>query len=423
MTATPLLVGIDIGTTACKAAVVSLDGKERSHARVAMPWTATPTGGQLDAATLVEVALRAASRALDTTPDGPVVAVGVTSMAETGVLLDGAGKSVAPAIVWHDSRGTDEVGHLRREVGDARFRAVTGLPLDALCSAAKYLWLRRHHAGSERGRRWLNVAEWVVHRLGGDQVSERSLASRTGWLRLADASPWVEGLQSCGAPPGLLADVVGAAAPAGSVTFGPPRLRGAVLTVGGHDHLCGAVGAGATRPGDVYDSCGTAEALVAAVSPPVERHTVAAAVEGGVTIGWHVLGDRHALLAGLRAGAAYDRVLRALGIDEVAGTALDRAAGAGDVTWPEARQWRDALEHVAGCARNRLNIIEAIAGETTRLVVAGGWTHSAALLTVKRQRLGAFERPPVTEAGARGAALLAAVAAGHHATIEELPSP
>ena len=42
-----------------------------------------------------------------------------------------------------------------------------------------------------------------------------------------------------------------------------PGHRGAVLTVAGHDHLVAGVGVGAIAPGDVLDSCGTAEAFVA----------------------------------------------------------------------------------------------------------------------------------------------------------------
>ncbi|HEV2917985.1 MAG TPA: hypothetical protein VG673_01905, partial [Actinomycetota bacterium] len=42
---------------------------------------------------------------------------------------------------------------------------------------------------------------------------------------------------------------------------------------------------------------------------------------------------------------------------------------------------------------------------------------------VKRALLGSFDWPPVTQAGARGAALLAGVAAGDFAGIDDLPDP
>jgi glycerol kinase len=59
----------------------------------------------------------------------------------------------------------------------------------------------------------------------------------------------------------------------------------------------------------------------------------------------------------------------------------------------------------------------------SRHVVAGGWAHDAAYAAVKEEQLGPFERPPVTEAGARGAALLAGLAAGIYGSVDELPAP
>jgi sugar (pentulose or hexulose) kinase len=67
--------------------------------------------------------------------------------------------------------------------------------------------------------------------------------------------------------------------------------------------------------------------------------------------------------------------------------------------------------------------IESVAGPTRRLVASGGWARDRAVRTVKRELLGPFEQPPVTEAGARGAALLAGVAAGVFPGTDELPRP
>src|SRR6266511_113898 len=108
----PLLVGIDLGTTTCKAVVVSAGGAELAHNTVPTPWRAVPSGAETDPRVLVDAALGAAERALARTPDGPVLAVGVTSMAETCALLGADGEPVAPAIAWHDLRGQDEAAAL-----------------------------------------------------------------------------------------------------------------------------------------------------------------------------------------------------------------------------------------------------------------------------------------------------------------------
>jgi sugar (pentulose or hexulose) kinase len=91
-----LLLGIDMGTTWCKAAVVTPDGGELAHHRVPLPWQAVPTGAEIEPRRLLQVALAAAGGSLDRAPAGRVVGVGVTSMAEAGALLDAADRPVAP---------------------------------------------------------------------------------------------------------------------------------------------------------------------------------------------------------------------------------------------------------------------------------------------------------------------------------------
>ena len=68
-----------------------------------------------------------------------------------------------------------------------------------------------------------------------------------------------------------------------------------------------------------------------------------------------------------------------------------------------------------------LRATEEIAGPHRRIVVTGGWARDEAVRASKA-RLGAVEAPPVVEAGARGAALLAGVAAGLFASVDDLPS-
>ena len=109
---TDLLLGIDVGTSACKAAVVDADGAERAHGQAPTPWRKVPTGAEIDPDALLDAALEAASDALAAAPEGRVRGIGVTGMAETGVLLDGRGEPLAPAIAWHDARGGAEAAAL-----------------------------------------------------------------------------------------------------------------------------------------------------------------------------------------------------------------------------------------------------------------------------------------------------------------------
>ena len=109
-----------------------------------------------------------------------------------------------------------------------------------------------------------------------------------------------------------------------------------------------------------------------------------------------------------------ERLLASLRADRTDLAALDADAIAlpmgvdGD---SPAHRWRTALEEVTDEAATIHDAMSAVSGPHRRLVVTGGWSHSAGLIAVKRRRFGELVLADVDEAGARGAALLAARAA------------
>ncbi len=437
------LVGIDVGTTMTKAAVVGPDGEEISWGSVPTPWRAVPSGAEADPGDLFDAAMRAMSAALEAALEGRVVGVGVTSIAETVVFLGRDGSPATASIVWHDTRGAEEAQELAGELGRDAFTERTGLPLSSMCTLSKLAWLHRH--GAPQPHRVLNVADWVVHRLGAEQVAEASLASRTGALSLAERSWWVEALELVGAQPGLFPPVVGAGQFVGRANgVVPPRLRGAALASAGHDHLCVAAGSGATGPGQLLDSCGTAEGMVRAMEP-LPGPELRRVVEAGLSAGWHTLPGKYALLGGQTLGLVLDRVLALLGVDggEPLAT-LDCQArgvsagllrlvqehpysdpsivGIGPEACPAAL-WSAALDAVSEGARRLVENMESIAGPTEEVVLTGGWVRCAGLRRRKKQMFRKVKWPTVAEAGARGAALFGGVAAGLFGGPEAFPQP
>lgn len=410
-----LFVGLDVGTTASKAVVFTRDGEPVASGRTTTPWMVTASGAELDANALLDATKSAVAEALTDCPPGPIGGLGVASLAESGVLLDGRGEPVAPVIAWHDTRDSAELESLRAAVGAQDFSATTGLPLRQQWSLTKHRWLVDNVPSTGSAVRRLNVAEWIVRGLGGEEAGEQSLASRTGWLRLAERDWWEDTLAWSGADQSLMPPLVTAGTPLGRVgaEAGLPRLTGAVLTVAGHDHQAAVVGAGADGSGDELDSCGTAEALVRTVAPGLSPDVVAGLARAGITTGWHAVADHWCLLGATQGGLTLQRILALLGKDRSDLPALDAEAIAlpipADGDSP-AHLWRAALEEVTEQAADIHDAMSAVAGPHRKLVVTGGWSRSAGLLAVKRRRFGDLTQADVSEAGARGAALFAAKA-------------
>jgi sugar (pentulose or hexulose) kinase len=446
---TELLVGLDVGTTSSKAVVFDAAGAVVAMGRAPTPWTPVEPAGpvgtpgtEMAADALLGSAVTAISQALADAPEGRIAGLGVTSMAESGVLLDAHGQPVVPVIAWHDARDAAEVERLGRDLGADRFSVTTGLPLRSQWSLTKHRWQRNGNHEVRRAVRRLNVAEWIVRGLGGDEGSDLSLSSRTGWLDLSARRWWPEALDWSGASESLFPPLVTSGTALGRVSAdaGLPRLIGAVLTTAGHDHQAATVGAEAAGPGDQLDSCGTAEAVVRTVPAGFSPEGVVQLARGGVTVGWHVLDGYWALLGATQGGLVLQRVLAVLGGGEALPT-LDLAAmaaspdavsialddssrvtisGLGDGVMAGA-VWRAALEEVAGQIYRIHQSMSDVVGPHRHLVVVGGWSRSAGFMQVKERVFGALSRPHVVEAGARGAALLAGLAAGTYSGPGDFP--
>jgi sugar (pentulose or hexulose) kinase len=387
-----LWLGLDVDTTAVKAAVFDAGFELVSHGRAPTPWR----GSELDPDELLAAAIEASERALE---GRRVAGVGVASMAETGVLTDDALRPVVPSIAWWDERGAGEAAELADALPD--FSERTGQPPSAMCTLAKYAWMRRNWPDAERGTRWFNVAEWIVLGLGGEPRPEASLASRTGFYDLHTGRAWAPAMTWVGAPATLAPPHAPAGTPLGNVGEVAPHgeatgaamprtvvsqltgAEGARLAVGGHDHAAAAVGAGAAGEGDVLDSCGTAEAILRATAP-LDPATVGRAVAEGFTVGRHALPGRHVLQGATWSGEKLQAVID----------------GYGD----HSTEYEAALEEVGAAGADILARMESLAGPYPRLVLTGGWSDRPEVRAMKRRHLGAFEHVDGGFAGCRGAA-------------------
>jgi sugar (pentulose or hexulose) kinase len=440
---TDVVIGMDIGTTSAKAVARSLSRRGAPYVEQPTRWRTSSRGQtEIDPYRLLDMAVELIGRVVREAESawGPVRVrgLGVTGMAESGVLLDAAGRPVAPVIAWFDHRGGHEIEQAGREVPEfaAVFECATGLPWSSQASIAKLLWLRASGCPAGPASTWLSVPEWIVFGLGGEMVREPSLASRTGLIDQGTGELWPAAAAVAGLPARILPDERPAGFPAGYLRHDgvDSRAAGAVLTVAGHDHPVAAIGAGVVEKDELFNSSGTADVLARCVPGTLAETQRQAVVSAGWSFGRHVLPDTSLLLAGVSGGLLLRRVLAALGAESGdARAALDRAgllvgdlpAGlsvTGDGRTQDdvvlriqdgatpASVWMAAVRYTADQARLLLDDIEKIVGPHRRAVAAGGWTRMASVRAVKAAAIRAVSFSPVVQPGVTGAALLAAFA-------------
>jgi xylulokinase len=452
-----LLLGLDVGTTAIKALLFDA---ELGHS-VALGQVATviqyPGEGrsEFDPASLWSGVAAAIRQALAGHDAAAVAGIAVATMGEVGVPLDSQGEPCYPAITWFDRRSVEFLPWWEEQIGVERTYQITGQVLHHMYGALKMQWLRRHEPAMwSRVRRWLSVEDYITWQLARVAVTDYSIAGRTLLFDQASAQWSEELLAATGLSRQLMPEAVPSGTVVGAVTAAAAAAtglrEGTPVIAGGHDHLVGALAAGAARPGIVLDSAGTAEGILLTLPRYTPRPAL---LEAGFSTYRHVVPDHFVVVAGqhgagglinwlidrLYAGDAGERPYAQAFADAASvpvgagglfclphlrGSRVperdlrSRAAFVGLVDGHDrGHLMRAALESLGYWLKGSLDVLCAAAGiEVAQLVVIGGATRSPLWLQIKADCTNLpLAVPQVPEAVALGAALLAGVGAGIYA--------
>ncbi len=265
------LVGIDVGTTNTKTVIFDVEtgciqavGSSRTITRHPVPeWS------EFDAEDIwgtVLQSIRAAVQQCDR-PER-IRAISVASMGESAFPVDAGGTVLCPAIAWYDMRTAAEAEQWESMAGRERVFTITGHIPRPTFGVNKLLWLRNHApAAFERIAHWLSIEDFVLWKLSGSFATDYSIASRTMLFdqrTLTWSAPLIEqtGLSTAWFPPAFPGGTaIGTVSREVAEQIGlPPQT---IVSTGGHDHLCGALAAGVTRPGHLLESIGTASVIMA----------------------------------------------------------------------------------------------------------------------------------------------------------------
>ncbi|HEY3329704.1 MAG TPA: FGGY family carbohydrate kinase [Capsulimonadaceae bacterium] len=443
MTDTSWVIGIDLGTGGCRACAVDARGAVLACCDAPYP-TSTPLPGwaEQNPGDWYDAAVTAL-RALLSSPNVPstkVAAIGLTSAAHIGVLLDDAMQPVRPAILWQDQRTVAEVAELELAAGEEILRQTyqavsTGWTLPHLC------WVRKNEPDA-----WGRVAhielskDYLLRRMTGARTTDPGTAL-SSQLYDATTGTWSDPL--CG-----LAGTSTAALPAiqpndsigGHVTAqfavatGLPE--GIPVIVGGLDSATELIAAGATRPGDAVIRLASAGGVQVVVAGPEPNRRLITYPHATGT-GWY----RQAGTSTCATAVKWARDIFAPGMsfaewDELAATS---PAGANGVFFEphlageRAPYWdptlrgrisglslsvsaadiaRAVYEGTAYSIRDALTLLDSEISPATTLSVVGGGAKSRLWTSVLAAVLNRPVRPLPEAHSAAGAAMLALGAVG-----------
>jgi len=419
-----VIAGLDVGTTAVKALLVSEHGDVLTRAERPYPLS-TPQPGWAeqdpdDWARAAEQALAELGHA-----DPP----GFSGQMHGLVCLDAKGRVIRPAILWNDQRTQAECEEIEARVGPERLIELTGNRALTGFTAPKLLWLRRHEPDSyARISSILLPKDYVRLRLTGERAIDAADASGTLLFDVRRRRWSDEMLDALELPAAWL-----------------PPVRESTEIGGAGDQAAGALGVGVCGPGPLSIVLGTSGVVFAALptyrpEPRARLHTFCHALPDT----WYAMGvmlSAAGSLSWLRdhiAGGSYE------GLTEEAAQWPPGSEGllfqpylAGERT-PHAdpgaraafvglslRHGRGALaravlEGVAYGLRDSLELVRTLGVDVGVARISGGGARSRLWLRILASVLDLpLERTAAAEGAAFGAALLGGISRGTFADAEE----
>jgi xylulokinase len=269
-------LGIDIGTSGCKAVVFDEDGcKVSSSYREYNIISKYPGWAELDTDEVISKCFEVISEAAKAAEAGSVKGIGISSQGEAFTLVDKDGKALCNALVSSDIRANDLIGSWTEEFGEEKLYKITGHTPHPMFSLFKLLWIRKNDPGIwERASRILCFEDLLQFRLGIKNPSMGwSLAGRTMLFDVVNHK-WDSSLLS---KTGVRIEQLSTPLRSGSIAGYVYKDVATALNLtdqtfvvaGGHDQTCSGLGAGAVEPGIAVYSSGTVECITPAFSKPV----------------------------------------------------------------------------------------------------------------------------------------------------------
>jgi xylulokinase len=257
------LMGIDVGTTGCKAASFSDTGELLSFAYeeydVLRP---APGRAEMNPQEVWKRIARVIRSAAAGSSGAGIQAVSVSSLGEAVVPVGPRKEILGPSILNFDARGEEYLDGLREKLGPEELYRLNGNTLANGYTLPKLLWLRDHEKDMYRKTsKFLHWGSFVSFMLGAEPTIDYSLANRSllfdmerlCWSQQIAERAGID-LDKLPRPVASATQIGRVSAPAAEETGLP---AGVPVVSGAHDQCCNAVGAGVVGGGSAMCGMGT----------------------------------------------------------------------------------------------------------------------------------------------------------------------
>lgn len=274
------LLGVDVGTSSIKAAVINAEGKLLGISNSSYQLIHDQPGyAQIDTESMWEAyikCLRLLFQGKNIDPQ-KVVGIGISSLCPGLAAIGQDGEVLVDPIIYSDRRSIKEAEIMKAAVAEEeRFGITANNVMSGAISGTSMLWIKRNRiALYEKTKYFGHVNTLMAQRMTGEFAIDYSNASYTGLFETTKGSngAWSPMLcEKIGIAIEKLPPLLSSSERVGQVIH-PDLLELGILpdttvVIGGGDTACATLAAGVTKAGDVYESVGTTNVLTMCVDQP-----------------------------------------------------------------------------------------------------------------------------------------------------------
>lgn len=456
------LLGIDIGTSACKVAIFDKNGNVISTANGSYP-VYYPKQGWAEQNpdewwTAVCKATQEAIKKGNVLPED-IAGIGIDGQSWSAIAVDQEGNVLTNTPIWMDTRAKEICNEINEKLGADSIFQLAGNSLQPSYTTAKILWYQRNMPEVyEKTDKILQSNSFIAYKLTGAMTQDISQGYGLHCFDMRTGT-WDENMcEKLGIPMRMLPDIYPCHAVVGTVTEKAARESGLAVgtpvVAGGLDAACGTLGAGVLHNGETQEQGGQAGGM----SICMDQYTA----DPRLILSFHVVPDCWLLQGGTTGGggvmrwfekefADYERMeAKALGkssleqLNDIAKVVpagsdglvfLPYMSGERSPIWdPEAKGVyfgldfsktkghfvRASMEGVAYSLKHNLEIAEEAGAQVKELRAMGGSANSLLWTQIKSDITGKpIVVPSSDTATTLGAVILAGVGVGMYDSFDE----
>lgn len=302
-----LLLGIDIGTSACKTAVFDTTGKVLASCSKSYP-VYRPEHGYAeqnpdDWFKAVSECTRDIFTQTDITPS-EIAAIGIDGQSWAAVAIDKNGECLCNTPLWMDTRTQKICTDLNNIIGHEKIFNLCGNPLKPGYTTPKVLWYKENFPELySRIDKILQCNGYIAYRLTGE--IQQDISQSYGWhcFDMRSGKWSFDMANEMGIDTHLLPEIVSCDEIIGHVTHEASSITGLTtgipVVAGGLDAACGTLGAGVTKHGEAQEQGGQAGGM----SICLEDY----AADENLILSWHVIPQKWLLQGGTTGGGGVIR--------------------------------------------------------------------------------------------------------------------